>query len=144
MAVPRAPHVPHRACGQRAAQIRRQCIVGNPRGLISHFALCEYSQTFGRVGILSPSYWFAEEVYRFTRNCKVPTDTRVWLSIGGQEGAAAVAGVERMAPLLSAVVGKAALRVKINPAALHNESAWKQEFLAAARWLFDARRVPAD
>lgn len=105
-------------------------------GLISHFALCEYSQTFGRVGVLSPSYWFSEEVYRFTRNCKVSADTRVWLSMGALEGGTAIADVERMAPLVHGAVGRTGLRVEIFPAAQHNEAAWRRQFPGAVGWLF--------
>ena len=107
-------------------------------GLVSHFALFECSNLFGKVGIFSPSYWFAPEVVEFTRTHALPRNTRVYFYAGAKEG-------DTMLPDMQAIVAilrqrgfpRRNLRVEVNAEAQHNERAWRAEFPRAIEWLFE-------
>jgi predicted alpha/beta superfamily hydrolase len=107
-------------------------------GLVSHFAIYEYANVFGKAGIFSPAYWFAPAVVEFTRMHTLAPDLRVLFYAGGKES-------DEMLPDMQAIVailrqqGVAAsnLRVDVNPQAKHNEKAWSEEFPRAVEWLFD-------
>ena len=70
-------------------------------GLISHAAIHRYPQVFGKAALFSPSYWFAPPVFDETRSRPLPADTRVYLYMGGKEGAEALADVRRMHTLMA-------------------------------------------
>ena len=107
-------------------------------GLVSHFAIYEYSSVFGKAGIFSPSYWFAPAVVDFTRTHRLAPDLRIVFYAGGKES-------DEMLPDMQAIVailkqqGVAAsnLRVDVEPQAKHNEKAWSADFPRAVEWLFD-------
>jgi predicted alpha/beta superfamily hydrolase len=116
-------------------------IVGSSLGgLESHYALLRYPQVFGKAAIFSPSYWYSAEVYAQTKAHPLPADTRVYLYIGGREGDESVPDVQRMMPLL-ATPGRPAdeLALHVEPAAEHDERAWRAEFPRAVAWLFGVR-----
>ena len=114
-------------------------IVGSSMGgLISHYALLRYPQVFGKAAIFSPSYWYSGEVYTQTQAHPWPGGTRTYFYIGGHEGEESVPDVDRMIALLGTQAhapGDVALHVE--PAAEHNERAWRAEFPRAMAWLFD-------
>jgi predicted alpha/beta superfamily hydrolase len=113
-------------------------IVGSSMGaLVSHYALLRYPQVFGKAAIFSPSYWFSDEVYAQTKAHPWPVGTRTWFYVGGHESDETVPDVERMLALLAAqphAVGD--IRLHVEPAAEHNERAWRAEFPRAVAWLF--------
>jgi predicted alpha/beta superfamily hydrolase len=111
-------------------------------GLASHYAIHRRPGTFSKAGVFSPSYWLAPEVYLHTANVALPRDARLYLTMGGKEGEDAVRVVRRMhALLLERGLGmRAALSVKADGE--HNEKAWRGEFPAAVRFLFEL--APAD
>jgi predicted alpha/beta superfamily hydrolase len=113
-------------------------------GLVSHYALLRYPQVFGKAAILSPSYWFSNEVYTQTAAHPWRADTRVWFYIGGREGDESVPDVRRMLPLL-AMPGRPApeISLHIDPDAQHDERAWRAEFPRAVAWLFGVRPLEA-
>jgi predicted alpha/beta superfamily hydrolase len=113
-------------------------------GLVSHYALLRYPQVFGKAAILSPSYWFSNEVYTQTAAHPWRADTRVWFYIGGREGDESVPDVRRMLPLL-AMPGRPApeISLHIDPDAKHDERAWRAEFPRAVAWLFGVRPLEA-
>ncbi len=106
-------------------------------GLISHYALLRYPQVFGKAAIFSPSYWFSGEVYAQTQAHPWPADARVYFYIGGREGDESVPDVQRMLQVVSAPAHPPqAVALRIDPAAQHNERAWRAEFPLAVAWLF--------
>ncbi|HEY8973347.1 MAG TPA: alpha/beta hydrolase-fold protein [Burkholderiaceae bacterium] len=113
-------------------------------GLETHYALLRYPQVFGQAAIFSPSYWYADEVYAQTKARPWPADTRVYLYIGGHEGDESVPDVQRMMALLAAS-GRATtdIALHIEPAAEHDERAWRAEFPRAVAWLFGVRPLDA-
>ena len=104
-------------------------------GLSADFAVHRYPGTFGLAGVFSPSYWVSDEPFEVARARSLPAGTRVYLSMGGEEGEESLEGVRRMAGLLCAHPGtRVALRIR--PGAGHDEAAWRGEFPGAVRWLF--------
>ena len=46
-------------------------------GLISHYAMVEHPEVFGKVGVFSPAYWFNPEIYDHTAQNPIAEDTRL-------------------------------------------------------------------
>jgi predicted alpha/beta superfamily hydrolase len=112
-------------------------------GLISHYAIHAYPEVFGKAGIFSPSYWYAKDVFEFTKTHPLPAGSRSYLLMGGKEGAEATGDLLKMADLMRASgVNDAALESLVVPAGEHNEKFWRAEFPKAVLWLF-ARNRPA-
>ncbi len=119
-------------------------IMGSSIGaLISHYAMFRHGDVFGRIGILSPSYWVSEEIYAYTEARRLKRGTRIYLVAGDKEGsepadwAKNVEKVRRMELVLRrSQGGRIALRTGIRVGAEHNEAAWRREFPEAVRFLF--------
>lgn len=105
-------------------------------GLMTHYAMLEASDVFGRFGVFSPSYWFAEEVFSATEATALHADTRVVLYVGGDEGDGMVAGMQRMQGVLTPRLG-ANLHAIVAEDAEHNEDAWRAQFPGTLRFLFE-------
>jgi predicted alpha/beta superfamily hydrolase len=109
-------------------------------GLISHYAMLAHGDVFGRIGVLSPSYWFSPLVYEQTRTMPPRLDMRVVLYAGDAEEDRLVPDVMRMRGLLEPLLGAERLRVAVAAGAKHNEAAWRVEFPATVRFLFELER----
>lgn len=109
-------------------------------GLSSHYAIHEYPGTFGKAAILSPSYWFASDVYGFSATRRLPKATRLYLVAGDSEGdepLVVVRDLNTMAAQLRATNARnLALFAAIRPGAKHNEAFWRQEFPKAMIYLY--------
>lgn len=107
-------------------------------GLISHYAVYEYPETFGKAGIFSPSYWIADGVFDFTRDKSIPSDTRLYLLAGGKEGYTMDVDMVKMSKfILTQGHPKTSIKWKVNPEGEHNEKFWRSEFKEAMIWLFN-------
>jgi alpha-glucosidase len=107
-------------------------------GLISHYAIYKYPQVFSKAGIFSPSYWVSEKVFELTKDNPVPEDARLYLLVGGQEGAMMYEPMERMYQFIKDNGHPAGhIAAKNNPEGKHNEPFWRSEFKEAIRWLFE-------
>jgi predicted alpha/beta superfamily hydrolase len=108
-------------------------------GLISHYAAFAHADVFGRIGVFSPSYWFAPAVYELSAARPLPRGTRMYLVAGDKEGdepARVVADTVRMEARLRREQPGLRLRALIRPGAGHDERAWREEFPRAVRFLF--------
>ena len=104
-------------------------------GLISHAAIQRYPQVFGKAGVFSPAYWTAEPyIFDLAQQQPLPTDARIALTMGGGEGAEAVAAAARMQQVLG--VHPAASQFTLVPEHAHNEAAWRAQFGPVVQWLF--------
>jgi predicted alpha/beta superfamily hydrolase len=114
-------------------------IIGSSMGgLISHYALLRYPQVFGKAAVFSPSYWYSAEVYAQTKAHPWPRGTRAYFYIGGREDEESVPDVDRMVALLGTQDhAPGDVKVHVEPAAEHNEHAWRAEFPRAVAWLFE-------
>ncbi|MGJ8679305.1 alpha/beta hydrolase [Paraglaciecola sp.] len=113
-------------------------IIGSSMGgLISHYALHEYPDVFSKAGIFSPSYWYSQDVYAYTKLKKAKLDARIYVMFGDQEGDGMIAdtttmqrqlkqqGHPRSNTLFKRVIGGE-----------HNEALWGSEFVDSVKWLF--------
>ncbi|WP_378182198.1 alpha/beta hydrolase [Aquimarina sp. SS2-1] len=106
-------------------------------GLISHYATYQYPEVFGKVGIFSPSYWYANDVFTFTKTNPIPKETRLFLLVGKKEGDGMSENTIKMYDqILSSKHPKGNIQMIIDPKGEHNEALWKKHFPAAIKWLF--------
>ncbi|KUG07318.1 alpha/beta hydrolase-fold protein [Solirubrum puertoriconensis] len=107
-------------------------------GLISLYAATRYPGTFGRVGVFSPAFWFAEaELKAYLHQHRATAPTLFYFVAGAQES-------QTMVPLMQAVrdslqrAGYAAsdLNYQVRADGQHAEWFWQREFPAAQQWLF--------
>lgn len=108
-------------------------------GLISHYAMVEHPEVFGKVGVFSPAYWFNPEIYDHTAQNPIAEDTRLYLLAGQQEGNGSVVNdVNQMeSVLLQSGFPSDNIEVKIDADGEHREWYWAREFPAAYLWLFE-------
>ena len=110
-------------------------------GLISHYAICEYPNVFGKAGILSPAYWYAPAVADYTAACTLPAHTKIYFYAGGKEDEQMVGNMQKIVALMREHgLAERNVNVHVEPQARHNEAAWRAEFPRAVEWLFDTRR----
>ncbi len=109
-------------------------------GLISLYAAVKYPNTFGKVGIFSPAFWFASKDlnYFIRKNNKKLNGSKFYF----------VAGKNEM-DTMSSEIGTAVenlkkegvpdknIKVKIDDYGTHTEGYWRGEFDDAYLWLFD-------
>jgi len=109
-------------------------------GLISHYAIAEYPQVFGKAGIFSPAYWFAPPVFAYIAKHPLPQDAKVYFYAGGREDEHMVDDMRRAVALVrTGGVPERNIAVRVAPEAQHNEAAWRAEFPRAVEWLFGDR-----
>jgi predicted alpha/beta superfamily hydrolase len=104
-------------------------------GLISHAGIHRHPTVFGKALVFSPAYWTAPAMSAYAQARPLPASARVYVYAGGRED-------RNMVPLAEAMVRQ--LRAQgvttgwqMAPEAGHNEAAWRSEFEAALRWLFE-------
>ena len=106
-------------------------------GLISYYGGLEYPKTFGKIGALSTSFWFSDEVKNFTSEKGNLKNVKLFLLVGGKEGDDTDKDTQNMEKLLLKTGFKSKnLKTKINPEGQHNEAFWRSEFLEAVSWLY--------
>lgn len=120
-------------------------IMGSSLGaLSSQYAIFAHPTVFGKAGLFSPSYWYSDEVFRFSTDRHLHADTRIYLVAGDREGdepTVVVNDVKRMdQQLRAASVKRLALFTAIRPGAEHKESFWKDEFPKAMIFLYGPRQ----
>lgn len=114
-------------------------------GLISLYAAIERQDIFGKAGVFSASFWFAEECYTHVSNTGKQSDMRIYLIAGGQEGSnnQQVADMLEMEEtLLLAGFSSTEIRTEGHPDGAHSEWYWRREFPTAYEWLFKPSMTP--
>jgi alpha-glucosidase len=112
-------------------------IVSSLGGLISYYGGLEYPKSFGKIGALSTSFWFSEEVVHFTQEKGNLKNVKLFLLVGGKEGEEMDKDTQKMEKLLLKTGFKSNnLNTKINPEGQHNEAFWRSEFLEVVSWLY--------
>lgn len=107
-------------------------------GLISHYAAFRHPEVFGKAGIFSPSFWYTNDSFNFTRSQlnNIP-DLKVYYVAGEKEGADMVENLNKMTALLiENDFPENHIHKKIVPSGTHSETFWKSEFNDAITWLF--------
>ncbi|EGM76370.1 Putative hydrolase of alpha/beta superfamily [Rheinheimera sp. A13L] len=108
-------------------------------GLISHYAILQFPQVFGKAGIFSPSYWITGEQVRWFENHPAAKDARLYFYMGGKEGDSMVPDLQKVYQAVLSQGHPAELtQYHLVEDAEHNEAAWRSEFKTAVLWLFKA------
>lgn len=113
-------------------------IMGSSMGaLISHYAIHAYPQVFSKAGIFSPSYWYSQDVFSYSRFKKAPLDARLYVMYGDKEGDGMIADTDKMLRQLrqQGHPRQNALFKRVANGE-HNEQLWRTEFSEAIQWLF--------
>jgi predicted alpha/beta superfamily hydrolase len=106
-------------------------------GFISHYGGLKYQDVFSKTGIFSPSYWFSDSVWSFTREAGRQSDMKLYLMCGGNEGPETVNNMLAMLDSLLAIgFQENEVSSKIIPGGQHNEALWREDFGEAYLWLF--------
>ncbi|MDU0354582.1 alpha/beta hydrolase-fold protein [Paraglaciecola aquimarina] len=106
-------------------------------GLISHYAVHQYPDVFSKAGIFSPSYWYSQDVYAFTKFKKAKLDARLYVMFGDNEGNGMIADSDTMQRQLKQQGHpRQNMLFKRVAGGKHNEALWGSEFVEAVKWLF--------
>jgi len=109
-------------------------------GLISYYGGLEYPEIFGKIGALSTSFWFSDDVINFTEEKGKLKNSKMFLLVGEMEGEDMVEGTKNIKKqLLKKGFKPKNLKTKINPEGEHNEDFWKSEFLEVVQWLYNIK-----
>jgi predicted alpha/beta superfamily hydrolase len=112
-------------------------IMGSSMGaLISHYGGIEYQETFSKLGLFSPSFWFTDSCYTFAAETPKEFDMKLYFLGGGQEPGVIEDCMRMIDTLTQAGYGVNEMFMKAVEAGQHSEWFWKQEFPAAYQWLF--------
>ena len=122
-------------------------IIGSSMGgLISQYAVMAHGETFGRGGILSPSFWFSNEVYDQVMQTPKTEDVRYYYLASENEGNGSVVDdIVIMGQQLSAqnYLTNTDYTIVSTADGAHSEWYWAREFADVYEWLFpNASPVP--
>lgn len=109
-------------------------------GLISYYGGLKHSTIFGKIGALSTSFWFSDEVIKFTEENGNLNNVKLYLLVGGKEGESMDSDTQKMEKLLLETgFNQQNLKTKINPEGKHNEAFWSSEFKEVVSWLYNIK-----
>lgn len=105
-------------------------------GLISFYAALEHPTVFGKVGVYSPSFWFSDDIYEFSKNAEIDDRTKFYFLVGDKESEEMLPDLERMIGLLQMKDLKPEnYQLKVVPGGEHNEATWRRNFPETYIWL---------
>lgn len=118
---------------------KHTAIIGSSLGgLISFYGGLKYPGVFGKIGALSPSFWFSKNSYAFASKNNGAKNTKLYLLVGGKESGSMVSGTKKMEQLLlEKGFSNENLKTKVVPGGKHTESFWKDEFLETILFLYN-------
>ena len=106
-------------------------------GLISLFGAMEYQETFGKVGVFSPSLWFSNSAYVHVSEQGKQYDMKFYLLAGEQESATMANDLIALYNnLQEAGFQTDELQLFLPVDGQHSEWFWAREFPQAYLWLF--------
>ncbi len=110
-------------------------------GLVSLYLGLKYPGTFTRLGVISPSVWWAEEdIVKKVDELTTRPPLRLWVDMGTNEDKDAISQAQRLrAALVREGWGPADLKYVEVEGAGHNEGAWSARFGDVLRFLFPPR-----
>lgn len=106
-------------------------------GLITLYTATEYQNTFGRVGVFSPSLWFSPELFVHITESGKEHDMRFYLMAGRTESRSMESDMIALYNnLRNAGFQNDEVNIKLPRDGQHSEWFWAREFAEAYRWLF--------
>ena len=106
-------------------------------GLITFYTAMKYQNIFSKVGVFSPSFWFASDVFTYAQTVGKQYDMRFYFLVGGKESTTMQNDVATMIKTLMGIgfpFSDIAISVPANGE--HAEWFWGQEYPNAFNWLF--------
>lgn len=121
------------------SKAKHTAIIGSSLGgLISFYGGFKYPDVFGKIGALSTSFWFSNNIYAFASRNSAAKNTKLYMLIGEKEGGSMVADTKKMEKLLiEKGFPKDNLTTKIVADGKHTESFWRDEFLETILFLYN-------
>lgn len=105
-------------------------------GLVSFYAALKYPDTFGMIGVFSPSFWFNKKIYELAEETKFDQNTRFYFLAGTAESEEMVPDLKNMVSLLTKNGLKPEnYQVKYVKDGEHNEAMWSGYFAESYLWL---------
>lgn len=105
-------------------------------GLLSFYAAFKYHDTFSKIGVFSPSFWFNEEIYDVVSNSDIIEEPKIYILAGTAESENLISEIEKMRLLLlQNGINKDNLHLEIVEGGKHNENLWRSNFKSAILWL---------
>lgn len=114
-------------------------IMGSSMGaLIANYGAVEHQDAFGKVGILSPAFWFAEDdIFDHVDQTGVNSNMKFYFVSGTNESSSMVPLMNQMKnTLISNGLPEERSLLVTDPNGQHSEWFWAEEFPAAYVWLF--------
>ncbi|HZH15130.1 MAG TPA: alpha/beta hydrolase-fold protein [Archangium sp.] len=114
-------------------------------GLVSMYLGMKYPETFSRLGVVSPSVWWADkDIVAKVNALPAKQPLRIWLDIGTEEAGSSTDDVETVADtvaLRDALVNKGwvldnDLKYLEDEGGKHNEASWSARFGSILQYLF--------
>lgn len=111
-------------------------------GLCSFYAAIRHEDIFGLIGIFSPSFWFTNDIYTYTKKHVFKNSPPRLYFVGGQlESSTMISDIQDMIDLLKSTTieykeDKNKLKFIVAADGQHQEWFWKREFPNAIKWLF--------
>ncbi|MEM6685655.1 MAG: alpha/beta hydrolase-fold protein [Bacteroidota bacterium] len=120
-------------------QAQHTAIMGSSMGgLISHYAAFAYPDVFGKAGVFSPSFWFSEDIFTFTKNhLAKANNSKLYYLMGEKEGGNMVDNLKKMLQVFNKNnFPTDNVTAKFSPDGVHSEVFWRSELKEALLWLF--------
>jgi predicted alpha/beta superfamily hydrolase len=112
-------------------------------GLVSLYLGLAQPAVFGKIAALSPSVWWNERVIlRFAQSAATRPMPRIWLDVGGREGAQMIGDAEKLRDILieKGWRPEQTLHYECVQGGEHNEAAWARRVGPFLQFLFPAER----
>lgn len=106
-------------------------------GLVSYYAVLKYSETFGKAGVFSPSFWYTNDIYTLTEKTE-KINAKLYFLCGDSESEDMVSDFTKMTTLIEKrICKKSNLNQVIIKGGKHNEKLWRENFGDAVRWMLE-------
>ena len=107
-------------------------------GLVSFYASIKCPDTFGMVGVYSPSFWFNDKIYDIVKESKLNTETKFYFLVGTAESEEMIPDLKKMIEVLKANgLRSENFKVKYVEGGEHNEAMWSRNFPETYLWLME-------
>ncbi|RED93392.1 alpha/beta hydrolase-fold protein [Marinoscillum furvescens] len=105
-------------------------------GIISFYAGLKYSNIFGKIGALSPAFWYNPEFFGFTDSITPKGPQKLYMAAGGDESATVANNMNRIAATLQTNGWPpSAITKRVHPHQGHNEAYWSAIFKEVISYL---------
>ena len=110
-------------------------------GLISYYGGFKADSVFGRIGAISPSFWFCKtdlENYIATTICRYPHTTKLYFICGDSESQSTVGNMQEFYnATLDKGIPAEAMKYEVVIGGKHNEASWSKQIQRVYDFLFE-------